>query len=165
MPTQHLSIPADLTHSSDVREQVRAFFVGAGFSKGWSERLTLVIDELFMNAVRYGSRADDTVEIDLTHDTTAIQVAIHDHGASGISAADLREIIDQHDATMHAKKTSGRGLALITSSWTDGFEVLENTDHGITVMFRKTIEAAEPARLVKHATHIKNHDEPNNQIT
>lgn len=147
---QSFSIPADLAHSADVRDRVRAFFQAAGFSKGWGERLTLVIDELFMNAVKYGSAANDTVEIELISDETAIHVAIHDHGAKGVSVEQLQAIIDHHDATMHAKKTSGRGLALITSSWTDGFSITANGQHGITISFDKKIETAEPIRSASH---------------
>jgi anti-sigma regulatory factor (Ser/Thr protein kinase) len=141
-----LSIPADLTHSADVRSQVREFFNSAGFSKGWGNRLTLVVDELFMNAVKYGSRAGDTVQIELTKLEDSVQVAIHDQGAKQVSAAELREIIEHHDANMHARKTSGRGLALFTSSWTDSFEVQENEQHGLTVTFNKKIDPAEPTR-------------------
>ena len=59
MPKQKIefTLPADLEFSSLVRHISEEIFSHAGFTKEWAERLKLVVDELFMNANRYGSKA------------------------------------------------------------------------------------------------------------
>lgn len=143
---QTFTVPADLTRSTDVRRFAREFFFGAGFGAVWSNRLVLVVDELFMNAVKYGSRANEQIVLNFTQEDESVICAITDHGASGITPEELRKRINNHGDTHTPNKTSGRGLAIITENWTNGYEVAQAIDGGITITFTKKLEA-DPIKI------------------
>lgn len=136
---QNLSVVAKLDHSSEVREAARQFFGSAGLDRTWINRLVLVADELFMNAVKYGCNPDDQVQITFEQTENKVFFAITDTGARGITPADLRDKIEHHSATHTPQKTSGRGLAVITKAWTDGYQIEAAENGGLTVSFIKKI--------------------------
>jgi len=135
-----LEVPADLAHSAEMRAAAQTFFKKTGLDDRWISRLILVVDELFMNAVKYGSNAGDNVMIELSQDTNkVIHFAITDGCASNISPEKLRAKIEQHQASHTPEKTSGRGLAIITKSWTDGYEIEKLSDGKLKISFIKSI--------------------------
>ena len=90
-----LKLPANLKFSSLVRHLTEGIFSNAGFSKEWGSRLKLVVDELFMNAVKYGSIEDkSTVHLVLSYNEEMVEFRIEDDGtgAQNISAEELTEI-------------------------------------------------------------------------
>jgi anti-anti-sigma factor len=138
---KRISFPADLAHSAELRSATKAFFAQAGFDTVWTGRLMLVADELFMNAVKYGCEPGDEIEIELVQSDDRVRFAITDTGASGITAEELREKIERHGATHTPTKTSGRGLAIITHAWTDGYEITDAPMGGLIVSFVKLLTA------------------------
>ncbi|MBN2087140.1 anti-sigma factor antagonist [Candidatus Peregrinibacteria bacterium] len=142
-----LKLPANLKFSSLVRHMTEEVFSYIGFTKEWSSRLKLVVDELFMNAVKYGSTEDkSTVHIELLFDETMVEFRIQDDGTGlhKISVDDLKKRIQQNADSNDVTATSGRGLALITSLWTDELKVEEASIGGIAIYFMKKIETTSP---------------------
>lgn len=136
--TETITTPADLTHSSDIRARAETFFASAGFDSVWTHRLVLVVDELFMNAVTHGSRPTDTITIDFTRDDDGIRCAVTDGGAAQISPDELHATIAGRAEAHTPHNTSGRGLAIITTAWTDGYTITRAASGGLTITFAKT---------------------------
>lgn len=140
-----ISVPANLRYSSMIRHLADEVFITAAFSKAWSARLKLVVDELFMNAVRYGSVEDkSTVFITFEYDEAGVKFIIEDDGtgSQAISAEELQKKIQINEESTDLTRTSGRGLAMITKLWTDGMEITKSEHGGISLSFTKHIEAA-----------------------
>jgi anti-anti-sigma factor len=122
------------------------------FCKEWCNRLKLVADELFMNAVKYGSTKDKSVVyITFLYDEDEIQLTIEDDGtgADPISAEKLQEIIHKNEKNMDVSRTSGRGLSMITKLWTDDMALTKSEHGGISVSVRKKAETASAAENVQ----------------
>jgi len=151
---QKISLEADLDRSAALRDFTKKFFEQAGFDAAGTNRLVLVADEIFMNAVKYGCTQTDTVDIEISIEDEIIRVAITDGGHAGITADQLREKIKARK-NHNPNQTSGRGLALITEKWTDGYTISQSESGAITVTFEKKIEAADhlaakkPSKLAK----------------
>jgi stage II sporulation protein AA (anti-sigma F factor antagonist) len=144
--TIQIAITANLDYSALVRHVASEVFENARFSKAWCGRLKLVVDELFMNAVKYGSTKDKSVvHISFEFDKDSVQFTIEDDGTGpkAKSAEALKEIIQKNEANNDLTRTSGRGLALIAKMWTDGMQVAQSTYGGIGIGFLKKLENAE----------------------
>ena len=143
-----LTLPADLKYSSLLRQISEAFFLYAGFTKEWSGRLKLVVDELFMNAIRYGSKSEGSlVHMSYQFDNDEISYRIEDEGGGDkkVIAEELKKVIHRNsDEANILNKTSGRGLALISSLWTDSMVVEDSQYGGIAVTFSKKISSENP---------------------
>jgi len=140
LATQKIDVPADLEHSADMRMAAQTFFREAGCDARWINRLVLVADELFMNAVKYGSHTGDMIEVELNQDDEgAVHFAITDGCASDISPNELRAKIEHHRENHAPESTSGRGLAIITESWTDGYEIEKLPNGKLKISFIKSI--------------------------
>ena len=143
-----LTLPADLKFSSFVRCVSEEFFLHVGFVKEWAERLKLVVDELFMNANHYGSKKEGgRVYLFYDYDDEKVIFRIEDEGegAKKISASELQKLITKNsDEMADISKTSGRGLALISSLWTDDMKVRDSEHGGIAVTFTKKITPSAP---------------------
>ena len=145
--TIEFKVPATLHLSSFVRHTSETIFEMAGFNKEWGARLKLVVDELFMNAVRYGSTENtSTVFIQFDYDDSEVTFTIHDDGTGSkkTTAEELRAIVQSNSDNKDITKTSGRGLALIASLWTDHFEINSSEHGGIMVTFNKKAEETTP---------------------
>jgi len=143
-----LILPANLDYSSLVRHVADEVFATAKFDKAWCSRLKLVVDELFMNAVRYGSTQDtSSVYTTFEYDENGIQFIIEDDGTGEgvVSAAELKAIIEKNEANSDLTRTSGRGLAMITKLWTDGIMIEQSQHGGISVSFKKALSTAGEA--------------------
>lgn len=90
-----------------------------------------------MNAVKYGSRTDDTVTVVCTCTDDGIRIDVADRGARGTSVTELQTIIACRECTHTPHQTSGRGLALFLQQWTDHFFITQNEYGGLTVSFTK----------------------------
>jgi len=144
--TIQIAITANLDYSALVRHVASEVFENAKFSKAWCGRLKLVVDELFMNAVKYGSVKDKSiVHISFEFDKEGVQFTIEDDGTGpqAKSADELRAVIHRNEANGDLTRTSGRGLALIAKMWTDGMQVAQSTYGGIGIGFLKKLENAE----------------------
>lgn len=142
-----LNLPANLKFSSLVRHLTGEFFIYVGFTKEWSSRLKLVVDELFMNAVKYGSTEDtSTVRIVFGYNEEMVEFRIEDDGtgAQKISAKELKARIQKNTDENEVTSTSGRGLALITHLWTDEIKIEPANAGGIAISFSKKIETTPP---------------------
>lgn len=141
-------LPADLKFSSLVRRISEEFFHYAGFAREWVERLKLVVDELFMNANKYGSKSeDDKIYIRFEFDDKEVNFRIEDEGRGGkkLNAKELKKVISKNtDEASDLNKTRGRGLALICSLWTDDIMVEDSLRGGIAISFAKQIAAGPP---------------------
>lgn len=143
--TIQIALTANLNYSGLIRHVANEVFENAKFSKAWCGRLKLVVDELFMNAVKYGSTKDKSVvHIAFEYDDKGMQFTIEDDGTGpqAKSAAELKAIIGRNEANNDLTRTSGRGLALIAKMWTDGMEVAQSTYGGIGIGFVKKLENA-----------------------
>lgn len=150
-------MPANLAFSSLVRHIADEILINAKFSKTWCSRLKLVVDELFMNAVKYGSTKDTSmVYIVFSFSDTEIGFTIEDDGTgkNKVTPEDLEKIIATNRENNDLTRTSGRGLSMITGQWTDSMTVKKSEHGGMAVSFTKKIESAEavpaePSALLK----------------
>ena len=143
-----LTLPATLKFSSLVRAIAADVFDYVGFTKEWSSRLKLVVDELFMNANRYASKEGESkIYIEFEYDDKTVSFKIDDEGAGQekVSAEDLKKKIQLNkESVMDVTKTSGRGLALISNLWTDEVIITDSPHGGISVFFVKEITSETP---------------------
>lgn len=140
-----LKLPANLHYSSVLRHMAGELFAMAKFSKAWSSRLKLVVDELFMNAVRYGSTPNtSTVTITFNLDENGIECVMEDDGTGSLAvpAEELKKKIVANEANTDITRTSGRGLSMITKLWTDGMEITKSEFGGIAVKISKELATA-----------------------
>lgn len=142
-----MTFPASLHYSSLIRHIAAEIFHSAKFSKAWCGRLKLVVDELFMNSVRYGSTKNKSdIHITFMYDEEALDFIIEDDGTGEnvVSVDDLKEVIQKNADNDDLAKTSGRGLSMITQQWTDSVEIEKSQYGGIKISFSKTIEETAP---------------------
>lgn len=142
--TIKFNIPANLHLSALVRNFSEELFCAIGFNKAWCSRLKLVVDELFMNAVRYGSKVDESmVYVSCDYDDQTITFSIEDEGVGSkkITAEELKKLVHNNEKNQTITQTSGRGLAMITNLWTDELNIEEGKHGGISVSFIKKIES------------------------
>ena len=134
-------IPADLSFSALARKTSQSLFELLGMNDKDVFRIVLVIDELFVNAVKYGSDNNSSVHLHFSFiKNDILTVAIEDEGKGDkCTPAELKgkmALEFQHDLP---HKTSGRGLAQISLNLTDSFEIEESQYGGIKVSFTKKL--------------------------
>ncbi len=149
MPKQtiEINVPADLGLSAIVRTLAHDVFREAGFPEAWCGRLKLVTDELFMNAVRYGSTPGiSVVRLRFVLGDGQIEFHIEDDGTGSqkMTPQELAARINQNEQDQGVARTSGRGLATITHLWTDGVTIDKSALGGLRVAFVKKIETTPP---------------------
>ncbi len=137
-----VKIPADLRFSAGVREFIHEFCIYCNFDRTTINQIKLIIDELFMNAVRYGSGENSDVIVKLSYENNLLKGTIEDagEGKEKISKEDLEKIILTQTNNNVLTKTSGRGLAQIVKRWTNKMEIKNNAKGGISITFEKAIE-------------------------
>jgi len=142
--TVKINVPANLHLSALVRNFSEELFGVVGFNDAWCSRLKLVVDELFMNAVCYGSLVDESiVHISCSYDSKTVTFTVSDEGVGPkkITAEALRSLIRNNEKNKTLTQTSGRGLAMITSLWTDELNITDSDYGGISVSFVKEIDS------------------------
>jgi anti-anti-sigma factor len=139
MKSYLLSIPANADLSPAVRNIAEKVFALTALKSRTQDRLKLVFAELYMNAVKYGSKESDPIYIHFYLLEDKIQVIVEDQGTgkNQIKAAELKKIIDFQEQNNDPTKTSGRGLAQITKKWTDFYDIADSKKGGIAVIFEK----------------------------
>lgn len=153
-----LIVPANLHHSSLIRHVSDEIFKSAKFSKSWSGRLKLVVDELFMNAVRYGSTEyKSSIYITFVMEGKSLEFIIEDDGTGpqAIPAEELQKIIQQNEQNTDLARTSGRGLSMITKTWTDGLFIAKSPHGGMRISFKKKIETEDVAPSVAPSAPVQ----------
>lgn len=142
-------LPADLRFSSVVRDVSATLFRTAHFPPGWCGRLKLVLDELFMNAVKYGSASGGLVRLVFEFDDAGIAVTVEDEGkgAKPVTPEALQTLIAQNKEAMQVTHTSGRGLAMIADLWTNGVTFARSSLGGLAVTFFKKVEITPPPAI------------------
>ena len=151
MPNPHvgkksyLEVPADLYFSAVIRDFAKDIFRLAGFDEKWQNKLKLVVDELFMNAVKYGSNEKNNVYLIFEILADGVFFSIEDTGTGekGCSVEELKRKIEDQKKNTNLAKTSGRGLAMFTSEWSDLFEVTKSEHGGTKISFKKYTGVAD----------------------
>ncbi len=144
MKRYSLHVPADLSLASSIRKIAVRIFEEIGFRGSQVSRLKLVFDELYMNAVKYGSLENSTIYITFEFEEKILKVSLEDEGGEKkMTAEDLNEIINFQKTNKDPAKTSGRGLAQITHVWADDFQVRNGKRGGLCIMFSKKLVPEE----------------------
>lgn len=139
----HLKVPANLCYSALVRNMANDVLGFVHINDTWRNRLKLVVDELFMNAVRYGSTEDSSwVHVVFSYHDALFHFVIEDDGTGekAISADELRSKMNANQIDSSPDKLSGRGLSLISASWADDIKIEDSDKGGIKITFSKKIE-------------------------
>ena len=158
--TIQISVPANLIYSSLIRHIADEIFGLVMFEKAWCSRLKLIVDELFMNAVRYGSTENKSiVYVIFSYDENEVGFTIEDDGTGkqACTAEELHDIIQKNEVNTDFARTSGRGLSMITKVWADDMKIYQSEYGGIAISIAKKIETKipppplPPTGLVKQA--------------
>ena len=145
--TIKISVPADLVYSSLIRHIADEIFGLAKFDKAWCSRLKLIVDELFMNAVRYGSTEyKSIVHATFSYDENEVIFIMEDDGTGkqAHTVPELQEIIQKNENNTDFTRTSGRGLSMITKVWADEMKIYQSELGGIAISIAKKIETTTP---------------------
>jgi len=145
-----LTVPANLDYSAAIRDFTLASLKNVGgFDAAWASRMQLAVDELFMNAVRYGSRPGSPVHLQFDFAPHRLRVAVEDcgEGACPLGARELATRVEAarkaHIAREQRGETnlalSGRGLSQLVSSWADELSFEDSPAGGIRVTMTKTL--------------------------
>ncbi len=145
-----MRVPANLDYSASVRDFALASLKNVGgFDATWAYRLQLVVDEVFMNAVRYGSSAESSVTITFDYAPHRVMITVEDEGMgpTRISPRDLelhviaacRAADDQRRRGEKNFALSGRGLAQLVATWTDSVTFSDSPIGGIRVTLTKAL--------------------------
>ncbi len=157
-----LTIPANIHLAPALRSIAMCVFQECGFEGSTLSHLQLVFDELFMNAVRYGSTEESNIYITFEFEDPTLQVSLEDEGGEKkISAQELKKIIVAEESNTDLGKQSGRGLAQISSKWADSLKVHDGTRGGICMIFTKILVEGEESVPKIHAnTSLKSLPNP-----
>jgi anti-anti-sigma factor len=140
-----LHVPANIHIAAAVRNISEYIFTEVGFSEVQISRLKLVFDEIFMNAVKYGSMEGSLLDIVFEFENNTLKVLFEDEGSeNGISAEDLQQIISQQKTNTDPEKKSGRGLAQIAGKWADDLKIWNGTKGGLCIAFYKNLKEETP---------------------
>ena len=139
MKTFKLIIPAPLNYSESVRMVSVEIWEDAWFDKREKNMIRLIIDELFMNAVKYWSDQNSSVLIEWWFDNGTVFFAVEDEWKwkKKITADDLLKIIEEEEKNTNLVKTHWRWLAQITWVMTSSFTVKEGKKWWIRIEFTK----------------------------
>lgn len=138
-----LILPADLQFSNAIRSFISDILTLLQVKSLWNNRIVLMADEIFMNAVKYGSdQHNGHVYINLEIDKEKIILNIEDEGKGEkkIDPEELEKIIHNNSLDKTLIKTSGRGLALIVKNWADNVRFLHSDEGGLKISITKKLE-------------------------
>lgn len=142
-----LMVPADLACSQLVRQTVRQALELTPLPACWVYRMILVLDELFMNAVKYGSGKKDTVLVEVLRRRQGIVLRVSDRGYGNITPQHLSRLVRANASREGLLHTSGRGLALIAKVWSDRLTIKRSVFGGIAVETEKRYATADREML------------------
>lgn len=140
-----ITLPTHAYFISSIRDFTKNMVQNmTGFSEQWAFRFQSVVDELCNNAIEFGSRPGENIEVTfISIKGKQLEILVKDTGTgpSRKTAADMAKIVAERKATDPTKMgIRGRGLAQIVSSWTDSMEFIDNETGGLTVHVAKRIE-------------------------
>lgn len=146
-----LIVPASLNYSESVRMVSVEIWEDAWFDKREKNMVRLIIDELFMNAVKYWSDETSTVLIEWWFEWDSVFFAVEDEWKwiKKMNADDLLKIIEEEKDNTNLKKTHWRWLAQITWVMTSSFEVKNWKLWWIRIEFSKKQWEKSPEHLIK----------------
>jgi len=162
-----LIVPASLNYSEAVRMiSIEVAEDAWSFTKREKNMIRLVIDELFMNAVRYWSDKESSVLVEGWFEDDSVVFAVEDEWKwkDKVSSEELKEIISSEKKNVNLKKTHWRWLAQITWVMTTAFDVLDWEMWGIRVEFSKKAWDKSPDKLLSKAKIIKPVSSSNSSI-
>jgi len=145
--TLKIILPTRSYFSSGLRELSRTLAKNmSGFSEQWAYRFQSVVDELINNAIEFGSKPGETIEITfMSVMNRYIEVFVKDNGTGkrGRKAKEIKRFVKEHkkEDPTHLTGIRGRGLAQIVSKWADSMDFEDNAQGGIT------------AHVIKHFQH------------
>lgn len=139
--TSSISLPADFCFNASLRKVVKDIFIAAGFSHHQEDRLALVFDEVFMNAIRYGSTPESMIHIKIEWiPREYVSVWVCDEGGkTKCSSQEIKKHIQQETENNDLAKLRGRGLAQITKQIVDQLDISDSKHGGVCVNFTKHI--------------------------
>jgi len=146
-----LIVPASLNYSESVRMVSVEVWEDAWFDKREKNMIKLVVDELFMNAVKYWSDEKSSIQVEWWFDWETVFFAIEDEWKwkKKIKAEDLIQIIWEEKDNTSLTKTHWRWLAQITWVMTSSFEVKNWKLWWIRIEFTKIKWEQSPEKLIK----------------
>lgn len=126
---------ADVSLSSDVRDAVAAFCARHGVGHPYLNRAQVIADELYMNAVKYGSASrSDVVSLGMGIGDGTLSLSVEDRGTgNGMTAEELRSRVNGHLHQGQPTDVDGRGLALIVGGWSREMRIEQGALGGIKV--------------------------------
>jgi len=132
---------ANFANASLLREKMKTVLNSAGLPTRQQRQLVHVTDELFSNAVNYGSSSkEDQIEIEIQVSPEKIEIAVSDTGKIGqpFDSQQLQTHLNQFNGTaLNPLQTFGRGLGLIVKQWTDKVTVEKSRLGGTKIMVIK----------------------------
>lgn len=142
----HITFPNKKEYVSTIRDALRHIFDYHGLSVIWSQRMTLVADEIMTNAIMYGSIDGDVNEfrLDLISKPDALYVAyeVQDtgHHLDSRTAAQMEELIEINSKTWTEDfaRRRGRGYQMI-SKICDDFSFVDVENGGLIVRAEKMV--------------------------
>jgi len=134
-----LDIQAIAENASRVRGLVKEFLSESRFSPMWIERLVLIADELFTNAVKYGSMEEDHVKVEATMRDNCFTLSVTDTGNAHGGAVEVCHIekLMERNSERGERAIRGRGLAFITKQWSDTLDIIKTEQGGFCVRITK----------------------------
>jgi len=155
-----LIIPASLNYSESIRMVSMEIWEDAWFEKREKNMIRLVIDELFMNAVKYWSDETSSVMIEWWFEWDTVFFALEDEWKwkKKITADDLLKIIDSEKDNTNLTKTHWRWLAQITWVMTSTFDVKDWKLWWLRIEFTKKKWEKSPEKLIKKLDSKKDID-------
>ena len=142
-------IPTNAYFMSGIRDFTKNVVKNmTGFSEQWAFRFQSVVDELANNAIEYGSKPGEEIQITfVSKKDKSIEIFVDDTGTAPNkkTASQMAEMLEERKKLDPTKLTSirGRGLSQIVSNWTDVLEFKDNDKGGLTVHVIKYIEKGE----------------------
>ena len=145
-----ITVPANLNYSAAVRDFTLASLKNvANMDEKWSYRIQLAVDEIFMNAVRYGSNQTSYVKLTYDFAPHRVTIIIEDSGTgkNHLSARQLQEQVataqrEHEERLKRGEKNlaiSGRGLSQLVVTWVDQLRFEDSPSGGIKVSIIKAI--------------------------
>lgn len=134
-------LPANLKYSAAIRTFGKNIMEAENIQDQWISRLVLVLDEIFSNAVKYGSKdIKNEVQVKFIVDGEHVNVSIEDTGTAP-KKANAHDLMKKLEKKVQYTDDNGRGLPIIARKWTDAIEIKNKKGGGITVSFQKSFLA------------------------
>lgn len=125
-----------------IRELLRSYVAGSGFTDEQAQNVVLAVDEACTNAIRhsYGGSCDEVLELDLFSGENGIEIVLADHGAPvPPECLDLKNTLPPDPDTV---RPGGLGVRLICTVF-DAVEFFPGKERGNRVVMRLRRQSAE----------------------